>query len=157
MIEESIESFITQFRLYAAPVEVLARTEGSPMLECVVGQHVLHLLERTNPYAAQPGQRQMIINPTAASLGPSEAAHKQLSPTALSQVDATGLVLERQDNALIVDAGVTLVVGMFGPIPESIVAGDWVTFKSVAPIHGFFVPPLKKSVYQRREPDTDSI
>ena len=157
MIEESIESFITQFRAYAAPVEVLSRTEGSPMLECVVGQHVLHLLERTNPYEAQPGQRQIIINPTAASVEASDDTRKQLNPTALSELSAVGLVLERQEEALIIDAGVTLVVNMFDPIPESFIAGDWVSFQSLAPIHGFYVPPTKRSVYQRREPDTDSI
>ena len=157
MIEESIESFITQFRAYAAPVEVLARTEGSPMLECVVGQHVLHLLERTNPYGAQPGQRQIIINPTAVTIEPCETSQKQLNPTALSELSAVGLVLERQEEALIVDAGVSLVVNMFEAFPEEIIAGDWVRFQSLAPIHGFYVPPTKKSVYQRREADADSI
>lgn len=156
MIEESVESFVLRFKTYAATVEVLARPEGSPLLECVVGQTVLQVLERTNPYAAQPGMVQLILNPTTEVLTVAEATEKDLAPAGLGRLRATGRVLERELQAVIVDAGVPLVVTLFGEVPDTLAAGDWVHFESVAPIHGFFVPPSKRGL-QRREADTDSL
>ena len=156
MIEESVESFVTQFKTYAATVEVLARLEGSPLLECVVGETVLQVLERTNPYAAQPGMVQLILNPTTASLTPTDATRPSLAAAGLGRLRATGRVLERDAQAVIVDAGVPLVVTLFGDVPDTFAAGDWVSFESVAPVHGFFVPPNKRSL-QQRETDADSL
>ena len=156
MIEESVESFITQFKPYAAPVEVLPHVEGSPLLECVVGRTVIHLLERTSPYAARPGMGQVIINPTTLGLEPSAEAIKELLAPALSQLKVTGLVLERQEGAVIVDAGVPLVVTLFSDVPETLAAGDWVQFESITPVHGFFVPAARRSP-QQRAADADSI
>ena len=156
MIEESAESFILEFKPYAAPVEVLPRLEGSPMLECVTGHTVLHLLERTGPYDVVAGPAQVLINPVASKLERAAQEVKTLTPVALSRITATGLVLERHADALIIDTGVPLVVTMFAPFPADIAAGDWLSFESLAPIHGFFVPTRKRST-TRRETEGDII
>ena len=155
MLEESVESFVMRFKTYAATVEVLARPEGSPLLECVVGETVLQVLERTNPYAAQPGTVQLILNPTTDKLEHADKTQKSVATAGLGRLRATGRVLEREPQAVIVDAGVPLVVTLF-EVPADTAPGDWVSFESLAPVHGFFVPPTKRGL-QRRETDGESL
>lgn len=158
MIEESVESFLLRYRPYAALVEVLPHLEGSPLLECVVGTSVLHLLERTGPYLAKPGRAKVVLNATAERLEPAEAPGKKLEVTGLSRLRVAGLVLEREEDSLIVDAGVPLVVNVFGALPLEFAVGDWIRFESVPPLHGFVVP-AEARVERRRagEGDRDSL
>jgi hypothetical protein len=152
-MEDSVESFITQFKPYAATVQLLSKIEGSPLLECVAGQKVIHLLERTGPYMSRPGKTQVILNPTAKTLHKSENQQKSFRVTAVSSLNAQGLVLERGQNLVIVDAGIPLVVTLLEE--QEINLGDYVHFESIPPIHGFIVPKEEKGSYRRGETDND--
>jgi hypothetical protein len=77
-MEESVEGFIQQYKTYAASVEVLPKTEGSPLLEVVANQRVLHLLERTAPYQSKPGKARVIVNPMTLALEKSSEMVKVL-------------------------------------------------------------------------------
>ena len=121
------------------PVVVFPNTEGSPLLECQAGDVILSLLERTGPYTTLPGRASAIINVTAGEVAPSEYPVRRLEVPSVSQVVVSGLVLSREDQFLVIDAGIPLVVGVQGSVPESVSAGDWVTFEGIPPIHGFIV------------------
>jgi hypothetical protein len=153
-MEDSIESFIAQFKPYAATVQLLSKVEGSPLLECVAGQKVLHLLERTGPYTSRPGKAQVILNPMAESLQKTDLAEKSFTITAVSRLKAHGLVLERSENVVIIDAGIPLVVSLFNDTHQ-VNLGDYVKFESLPPIHGFVVPKEEQRVYRRGETDNE--
>ncbi len=60
--EDSIESFISQWKPYAASVTLFSRTEGNPLLECGAAGKIFHVLERTGPYGVVPGNAKVIVN-----------------------------------------------------------------------------------------------
>jgi hypothetical protein len=154
VIEESVESFMTRYRPYAVEVELLSHLEGSPLLECLVQQKVLHVLERTGPYYGQLGKVKVIINPMTELISASDAV-KQLEVSDLSKLRAQGLVLERDERSLVIDAGVALVVSSLGK-QLAAMPGDWVSFESLAPVHGFILSPEKR-VSHRRAEESDGI
>jgi hypothetical protein len=155
-MEDSVEGFILHYKPYAATVEVLPKTEGSPLLEVVANQKVLHLLERTAPYVGKPGKGQVIVNPVAQSLSKSDEAVKSMTVPALSKLRAQGVVLEVFPDAAIIDAGVPLVVSLLEEFPSDIALGDYVSFESLSPIHGFIIQQEEKRSYRRgRETDSD--
>lgn len=55
----------------------------------------------------------------------------------VSSLRATGKVMERDGNVVVVDAGVPLVVGVIDEVPVTVVTGAWVRFQNRAPTHGF--------------------
>lgn len=153
-LEESVEGFIIQWKPYAASVELFARPEGSPLLECLAGDRVLHVFERTNPYISGTGQARLIINPVAERIEKSDQTEKLVSVTGLSELRATGIVLQRWGKMVVVDAGIPLVVGVHEGLPDDVAAGDWLSFQSLAPIHGFVIPisaPLNASALDERD------
>jgi hypothetical protein len=155
-MEESVEGFISQFRPYAATVEILPKTEGSPLLEIVVIQKVLHLLERTAPYQSKPGKAQIILNPMVNTLEKSPESVKTITVPALSKMHVQGVVLELHAQTAIVDAGVPLVVTMLEDMPDDIALGDYIQFDSLRPIHGFILQKEEQRSYRRgRETDSD--
>ena len=154
MLEESVEGFIIQWKTYAASVELFARPEGSPLIECLAGERVLHVFERTNPYISVTGRTQLIINPVAERIEKSDQTDKLVSVTGLSALRATGVVLQRWGKMVVVDAGIPLVVGVHEGLPDDVAAGDWLSFQSLAPIHGFVVPmsaPLSANRLDERD------
>ncbi len=153
-MEDSIESFIAQYKPYAATVHLLSKVEGSPLLECVAGQKVIHLLERTGPYLSRPGKTQIILNPSAETLQKAESAEKSFQVTAISRLKVQGLVLDRGQNVVVVDAGIPLVVTLFDD-NQSITLGDYISFESIPPIHGFVVPKEESRIYRRGETDNE--
>jgi hypothetical protein len=155
MIEESIEAFMVRYKPYAASVELLPRTEGSPLLECYVGRQILRVLERTNPYLARPGKAQLIINPTTERLLVSSDAQKRLKTLSLGTLHITGLILERERHSAIIDAGIPLVVATLEEIADELSVGDWVSFETLAPIHGFVVTKEERQTPKGREVDND--
>lgn len=155
VIEDSVESFILQYQTYAATIEILPRVEGSPLLECLVGRSILHLLERTGPYAAKPGRAQVIINPTIESFELLESGSKRLEASHLGRMKAQGLVLERHQRNLVVDVGIPIILSALDDLTE-VAQGDWLAFESIVPIHGFVIPPAQ--AYSRRaDSDSDSL
>lgn len=150
MFEDSPEAFVQRWRPYAAQVELFAHTEGSPLLELATDHAVLQVLERTGPYLATPGPATAILNPTTDRLGADAAPGKELEASGVASLRARGLVLLRDDPFVVVDAGVPLVVGVEGDLPE-VGPGDWVEFESRAPVHGFLIPPSKRPVARSEE------
>jgi hypothetical protein len=155
MIEESIEAFMVRYKPYAATVELLPRTEGSPLLECYVNGQILRLLERTNPYLAKPGKAQLIINPTTERLLASSDTQKRLKTVSLGALNVTGVMLERERRSAIIDAGIPLVVATLEEIDEQLSVGDWVNFETLVPIHGFVLAKEERQVSKGREVDND--
>ena len=156
VIEESVESFILQFKPYAADVEILPHIEGSPLLECLVAGKILHLMERTAPYISVAGRAKVILNAVSESVSATEETTKAFSAPVLGRLKAQGVVLEREQRVLVIDASVPLVVSSFSDIPPEIAPGDWIKFESLAPIHGFVMQPEKRS-QQREGGEGDSI
>ncbi|MGL4611756.1 MAG: hypothetical protein ACRCYY_19105 [Trueperaceae bacterium] len=154
-MEESVEGFIQQYKPYAANVEVLPKTEGSPLLEIVANHRVLHLLERTAPYQSKPGKGCVLINPMTENLAPSSEHTKTITVPILSKMHVQGVILELTENVAIVDAGVPLIVSLLGNTPE-VNLGDYVSFDSLSPIHGFVVMKEETKIAKRgRETDSE--
>jgi hypothetical protein len=155
MLEDSVESFITRFRPFATEVELLPHLEGSPLLECLVAEKVLHLMERTGPYLTRAGKVRLIINPMTKVVEKQASSGKWLKIPALSSLEAQGVVLESDGQVLVVDAGVPLVVSVLEDSVR-VAQGDWVSFSSLAPVHGFVVTQENK-VYHRRSEESDGL
>lgn len=153
MIEESLESFVTQFKPYAVTTELLGRTEGSPLVECVIRDKIVHFLERTGPYLSTPGKHNVIINTLIERSIKAQESTKSFDSPAISQLKATGLVLEHHGESLVVDVGVTFIVSCFDGF-EDVAVGDWIEFESVPPVHGFVLPKLPTKAQQRLDEDS---
>ncbi len=145
MFEESVESFITQWRPYAADVTLFPHTEGSPLLECRTVGAIFGVLERTGPYSAGSGPAKVILHLTTERVEEAEEPVKKLVVLGPSQLEVGGLVVLRQGRMVIIDAGAPLVVGSFSPLPETLAAGDWVTVTGLAPVHGFLLPKTTRA------------
>ena len=146
MFEESVESFLSQWRPYAADVTLFARTEGSPLLECYAAGAIFGVLERTGPYAAPVGPAKLILHLNTEEVISSNVQEKKLEVLGPSRVQATGLIVLRQQQMVIIDAGAQLVVGSFAPLPDTLAAGDWVTVTALPPVHGFVVPKARTAL-----------
>ena len=140
MFEESVESFITQWRPYAADVTLFSHTEGSPLLECRAAGVIFSVLERTGPYTAEIGPAQLILHLTTERVEEAEEPTRKLTVLGPSQLKAWGLIVLRQGQMIVVDAGAPLVVGSFAPLPDTLAAGDWVIVEGLPPVHGFLLP-----------------
>lgn len=66
-----------------------------------------------------------------------QAGAPSLQVEGVSSLRATGRVMERDGNVVVVDAGVPLVVGVIDEVPATVVTGVWVHFQNRAPTHGF--------------------
>ncbi len=154
MFEDSPDAFIARFKPFASEVEVFSRVEGSPLLELRVGDTIVQVLERTGPYLATPGMARIIINPMADAVTVAGGGITALEATGLSRLHGSGLVVATEDRVLVVDVGVPLVIGLGSEIADTIASGDWVTFDTVPPIHGYLVPQDARA---RRTPDDDLV
>lgn len=152
MFEDSPEAFVARFRTFAATVELFSHVEGSPLIECRAGGAIVQLFERTGPYLSLPGPGRVILNPTTEALEASEDGSKLFETAGLGRVRAQGMVLAREPAFAVVDAGVPLVVGVHGGVGDDVASGDWVTFESEAPMHGFVLPPSRR---QRADGERD--
>lgn len=140
MVEESLEAFVQRWRAFAAEARLFARPEGSPLLEAAVHGAILQLFERTNPYLGTPGSAHVVVHPVTDRVQRTDTAEKRLEVPSRGALRARGLVLEREDPILVVDAGAPLVAAVEETPDPSILAGEWVTFDAAAPIHGFVLP-----------------
>ncbi len=144
--EESVESFITQWRPYAADVTLFAHTEGSPLLECRAAGVIFSVMERTGPYSAETGPAKLILHLTTEQIEGSDEPLRKLAVLGPSHLKAWGLVVLRQGRMVVVDAGAPLVVGSFAPLPDTLAAGDWVTLTGLPPVHGFLLAKASRTV-----------
>lgn len=171
VLEESVENFVNQWRDYALNVSFYARPEGSPLLELKAKQHIMQVFERTNPYAAPAGAGRAIIHAliedfTVLDEGKDEGK-KEVTITGVSQLEATGVVLEQRPRYLVVDVGIPLVVGLINAkrprhpksdeseaMPQLL--GQWLHFSNQAPLHGFVLSEYQESSTLRSD-DYDEI
>ncbi len=143
MIEDSVDNFILNYKTYAAEIEILPKLEGSPLVEAIVADKIIHFFERTGPYESKLGQARVILNPSLNLLEENLDHEKSFSVTGISKITAKGLVLERENRVIIVDVGFPLVVSCLDAIPDGIIAGEWIGFSSLSPIHGFVLAKPK--------------
>lgn len=153
MIEESPEAFVLRWRHRAANAELFSRTEGSPLLECRLGDALVQLFERTGPYLARPGNRRLVVNPCTLAFEPEELELRAIEATGLGRIRASGVVLERDGLTACVDCGVPLVVSLLERGADIPAEGRPVRFESVGPIHGFVLPPEGKGRRRDESPD----
>lgn len=142
MIEDSIENFILNYKTYATEIKILSKLEGSPLLEAYVADTVIHLFERTGPYLAKVGLARAIINPSAKEYQSNPEKLRELNVLAISQIEAKGLVLERDERSIILDAGIPLVFSCLSEAPDSVIAGEWISIVSHVALHGFLLPKV---------------
>lgn len=139
VLEESIAEFVERWRHHVADCLLYARPEGSPLLEALVGGRVLYLLDRSGPYAARSGVARLIVHPVAETLVPGRPGDEVLQSTGVSRVHAEGEVLEVGRGIVVVRARAALVTGVFDESWRGVKPGDWVSFDSLEPVHGFHV------------------
>lgn len=160
MFEDSPEAFISRWQRHAAEVEVFPRIEGSPLLECRVGNALLQLFERTGPYISRPGRQLAIIHPITDDFEKLEpgGGPPELAAAGISRLEARGTVIAIEDKIVVVDAGAPLVVGVLGERPQGLAVGDFVRLESTSPVHGFVVDSHSPySAHPRRERHDDHI
>lgn len=154
MIEDSPDAFIQRWRGHAAEVQIFARTEGSPLLECMAGGAIVQLLDRTGPYVAGPGRRRVILNAMVERLEPAADAGPALEVDGLGALRGRGRVVERDGALAVVDCGVPVVVALLGDGNEAPATGDQVAFEVLPPVHGFVVPdPASRRRLMPESPD----
>jgi len=141
MIEISPEEFKERHRQYAASGLIYPQPEGSPLLEFAAGGRVLYLLDRCGPYSVKPGPAQVIVNGVLSRCErlPDEHGAESLTVVGVSSLEGVGQVLERPRGGaptLVVRARLTLVLNAHAPL-EGVNPGDWISFATEAPLHGF--------------------
>jgi hypothetical protein len=149
MIEDSPESFVQRWRAFAADVQLFARTEGSPLLECMADGVILQLLDRTGPYIAPPGPHRVILNPMVERLTEADGEDVELEVTGLGELRGSGRVIGGEGRVTVVDCGVPLVIAVMGDDAAPVEEGRFVRFEGLPPVHGFLVPQTSHA--QRRD------
>lgn len=142
VIEDAPDAFVQRFRTYATPATLFARPEGSPLLEADVAGTVVQLLERTNPYDAPPGAATLILNPTAHEVRDADDGDVALQVPERGALRGAGAVLAHEPGALVVDAGVPVVLAV--ETPDAWPVGRRVAFDAAPPIHAFVLPPDRR-------------
>ncbi|MFC4427899.1 hypothetical protein [Deinococcus navajonensis] len=150
-LESSEQEFTSRFAPYAAQGTLYASREGSPLLEFTAGGRVLYLFDRNGPYAASPGPAQVIVHGVLEPGGlqrlpdasPEEGRNlerpeEKLTVLGISALEGQGRVLAVSRQVWVVQARVPLVLASWSPVPQ-VHEGDWVTFRTAPPLHGFVV------------------
>ncbi len=142
-LETSEREFAARYADFAAEGTLYPAREGSPLLEFGVAGRVLYLFDRSGPYAAQPGRARLVVHGvleegSVRRAEEGEDCSEQLQVLGVSGVEGCGVVLEVRRQVLVVRARLPLVLGAFAPLP-AVQVGDWVTFRTLPPLHGFMV------------------
>ncbi len=139
VLESSVEEFVARFRAHAAHGTIYPQGEGSPLLEFAAAGRVLYLFDRSGPYAARPGEGQLIVHGVADMIELTDAREETWRALGVSEVEGVGEVLEVGRGLGVVRARLPIVLGRFGGWPP-VQVGDWVRFKTLPPLHGFALP-----------------
>ncbi|GGL77996.1 hypothetical protein GCM10010840_14850 [Deinococcus aerolatus] len=141
-LESSEREFMARFAPHAAQGMVYPQPEGSPLLEFVAGGRVLYLFDRCGPYAAPPGDAQVVVHgvlePDSVVLLAGAAHRETLSVQGVSALEGCGQVTHVVGRIWVVQARLPLVLASFGDLPR-LEPGQWITFKTLPPLHGFVV------------------
>ena len=144
MLETSVEDFVSRYREDAAEGELYPQPEGSPLMEFVSGGRALYLFDRTGPYTARPGPARVIVHATMSTFERldvgSQAMQAQLSLVGVSGAQGVGQVTRLVSAyTVVVGARLPLVLSSFERLP-ALKVGDWLSFETQPPLHGFLVP-----------------
>ncbi len=138
-LETSPDDFAARFAPHAARGELWPQPEGSPLMEFVVGGLPLYLFDRTGPYTAKPGLAWVVIHGTLQHYAPLAQGRPQLSSPGVSQLEGVGQVIAVESRrTVVVEARMPLVLSGFEPLKD-VQLGDWLSFVTEAPLHGFLV------------------
>ncbi|GGR99908.1 hypothetical protein [Deinococcus sedimenti] len=142
-LETSEREFAARFAEFAAQGTLYPVREGSPLLEFGVAGRVLYLFDRSGPYAAQPGPARLVVHGVleegALQRLPADfSGGEQVQVVGVSGVEGRGEVLAVSRQVVVVRARLPLVLGAFSPLPV-VKPGDWVSFRTAPPLHGFVV------------------
>ncbi|MBB6098713.1 hypothetical protein HNR42_002148 [Deinobacterium chartae] len=139
VLENSVEEFVERFREYAAQGQLYPQPENAVLLEFAAGGRVLYLFDRTGPYTARPGEARVIVHGVLSELAPAEDLQESLFSSGVSQLEGVGQITELQRGFLIVRCRLPLVLGVLEDRMPEVRVGDWIAFKTLAPVHGFVV------------------
>ena len=144
MLETSVEDFVARFAADAAAGQLYPQPEGSPLMEFVAGGRTLYLFDRTGPYTAKPGAARVIVHGTLAHFalvsGSAAKREHKLMSVGVSSVEGVGQISRLASRfTVVVQARVPLVLSSFTPLPE-LTVGEWLSFETQPPLHGFLVP-----------------
>ena len=150
-LETSEGEFAHRFAAYAAAGELRPQCEGSPLLEFVAAGRVLYLFDRCGPYAASPGPARVVVHGLLDSvqLEQPAPAEERLTVQGISAVSGMGEVLEVSRHIWVVRARLPLVLAAFEPLPPA-QPGDWVSFATLPPLHGFILEERRPRPEVRR-------
>lgn len=140
-LENSEGEFTARFAEYAAQGTLYPQREGSPLMEFAAGGRVLYLFDRNGPYAAKAGPAQVIVHGVLepGALVPLPGNHEEkLALLGVSALEGQGQVLTVSRQVCVVQARIPLVLAAFAPLPL-LRPGDWVGFRTAAPLHGFLL------------------
>ncbi|MFC4639175.1 hypothetical protein [Deinococcus hohokamensis] len=141
-LESSEQEFTSRFAAYAAQGTVYAGREGSPLLEFAAGGRVLYLFDRNGPYAASPGPAQVIVHGVLEPGGLQRLAEgaqppeEKLAVLGISALEGQGRVLAVMRQVWVVQARLPLVLATWHEAPQ-VREGEWISFRTLAPLHGF--------------------
>jgi len=155
MVEDSPDTFVARWKHLATDAILHARVEGSPLLEIDAGGAILQVLERTNPYLANPGNARVIINPTIRLREP-DSDEPSLRVPHLGQVSGTATVQSHEGPIVVLDAGVPIVAALDPTATHDenlLQQGAFISFDASAPIHGFVVAPEHRRITEARAVD----
>lgn len=142
-LESSEREFAARYAEYAAHGLIYPQPEGSPLLEFLAGGRVLYLFDRSGPYAAQPGAARVVVHgvlePGSVQVQPDGEQQETLSVQGVSALEGCGQITQVVGRAWVVQARLPLVLATFSELPP-LTVGQWITFRTLPPLHGFTVP-----------------
>ncbi|WP_192930830.1 hypothetical protein [Deinococcus sp. AJ005] len=141
-LESSERDFAARYASHAAHGLIYPQPEGSPLLEFVAGGRVLYLFDRSGPYSAQPGKARVVVHGVleadSVELLAGTEHREVLSVQGVSALAGCGQITHTVGKAWVVQARLPLVLAAFGELPQ-VTPGQWITFRTLAPLHGFVV------------------
>ncbi|CAM3967288.1 hypothetical protein [Deinococcus marmoris] len=141
-LESSERDFAARYASHAAHGLIYPQPEGSPLLEFLAGGRVLYLFDRSGPYSAPPGEARVVVHGVleagSVDLLPGSEHREILSVQGVSALEGCGRVTHTVGKAWVVQARLPLVLAAFEPLPP-VLPGQWITFRTLAPLHGFVV------------------
>ncbi|WP_261664300.1 hypothetical protein [Deinococcus sp. Marseille-Q6407] len=147
MLESSPGDFADAYAAYAAQGELLPRPEGSFLLEFACGDLALYLLDRCGPYLPTGPARVVIhglIDPDLTHLEGSPPEQPWAESLGRSSLQGVGQVIAQTRRAVVVDAGLPLVLSCpsYPPYPAGswtlpVQVGEWLRFTTLSPLHGY--------------------
>jgi hypothetical protein len=149
-LESSERDFMERYAEFAATGTLYAQVEGSPLLEFASAGRVLYLFDRCGPYAAPPGPARVVVHAIVdelALLAVEGERLEVLSVHGVSGAEGRGRVLASGRSTWVVQARVPLVLSSFTGGPP-VQVGDWVSFRTVPPLHGFVLGAEEGTPYR---------